>query len=211
MTIDASGNIVRHRNDDVDRCCQHRRIQFPASTLPQALPFQSTPRAPIQFFVTKVNTTAAEDRQHRLLDLFWRSELRHDHAGCGGRRHRCRYQRQRLLHGHHELHLYRVLGMQQHRLSHPECLPALSGSGASGDDRQSSIVLEYDDTTATRTRLWPSSIPTPTQGEQLIWSTYVGGTRDRLGNGSCARYGSGERVCGRNHELHRHWTKYHHC
>ena len=32
--------------------------QFPASTLPQRLPYQTTPRASIQFFVTKVNTTS---------------------------------------------------------------------------------------------------------------------------------------------------------
>ena len=33
--------------------------QFPASALPQGLPFQSFPRAPLQFFVTKVNTAAS--------------------------------------------------------------------------------------------------------------------------------------------------------
>lgn len=33
-------------------------VQFPASAPPQAQPFQSFPRAPIQFFVTKVNTAA---------------------------------------------------------------------------------------------------------------------------------------------------------
>jgi uncharacterized repeat protein (TIGR01451 family) len=33
--------------------------QFPASNLPQAIPFQNLPRAPLQFFVTKVNTAAS--------------------------------------------------------------------------------------------------------------------------------------------------------
>jgi uncharacterized repeat protein (TIGR01451 family) len=32
--------------------------EFPATNLPQALPFQQFPRAPIQFFMTKVNTAA---------------------------------------------------------------------------------------------------------------------------------------------------------
>jgi uncharacterized repeat protein (TIGR01451 family) len=57
MTIDASGNVYvtgTTTSSDVASTTD----QFPASTLPQALPFQISPRAPIQFFVTKVNTNA---------------------------------------------------------------------------------------------------------------------------------------------------------
>jgi len=57
MTIDASGNIyVTGTTTSTD--VASTTDQFPASTLPQALPYQSTPRGPIQFFVTKVNTAA---------------------------------------------------------------------------------------------------------------------------------------------------------
>src|SRR5437588_3353926 len=57
MTLDASGYIyVTGTTTSTD--VASTTDQFPASTLPQALPFQSTPRAPIQFFVTKVNTAA---------------------------------------------------------------------------------------------------------------------------------------------------------
>ncbi len=57
MTIDASGYIyVTGTTTSTD--VASTTDQFPASTLPQALPYQSTPRAPIQFFVTKVNTAA---------------------------------------------------------------------------------------------------------------------------------------------------------
>jgi hypothetical protein len=57
MTIDASGYIYvtgTTMSSDVASTTD----QFPASTLPQGLAFQGAPRAPIQFFVTKVNTTA---------------------------------------------------------------------------------------------------------------------------------------------------------
>jgi uncharacterized repeat protein (TIGR01451 family) len=56
MTIDASGYIYvtgTTTSSDV----ASTQDQFPASTLPQGSAFQGSPRAPIQFFVTKVNTT----------------------------------------------------------------------------------------------------------------------------------------------------------
>jgi len=57
MAIDARGYLYvtgTTSSNDVSAT----NVQFPASTLPQALPYQSTPRAPVQFFVTKVNTNA---------------------------------------------------------------------------------------------------------------------------------------------------------
>ncbi len=58
MTIDASGYIyVTGTTTSSDQASTN--VQFPASTLPQALPYQTVPRAPIQFFVTKVNPISA--------------------------------------------------------------------------------------------------------------------------------------------------------
>ena len=57
MTIDASGYIYvtgTTTSNDVASATD----QFPASTIPQALPYQQTSRSSIQFFVTKVNTAA---------------------------------------------------------------------------------------------------------------------------------------------------------
>jgi len=57
MTIDAHQNIyVTGTTTSVETLTSD---QFPASNLPQALPYQNIPRAPIQFFVTKVNTQAS--------------------------------------------------------------------------------------------------------------------------------------------------------
>ncbi len=59
MTIDASGYLyVTGTTTSSDAASTN--VQFPASTLPQALPYQTTPRAPIQFFVTKVNTSSVK-------------------------------------------------------------------------------------------------------------------------------------------------------
>jgi hypothetical protein len=58
MTIDSSGYIyVTGTTTSSDQASTN--VQFPASTLPQALPYQTVPRAPIQFFVTKLNPNSA--------------------------------------------------------------------------------------------------------------------------------------------------------
>jgi uncharacterized repeat protein (TIGR01451 family) len=57
MAIDASGYMyVTGTTTSTDAGTS--TDQFPASNLPQALPYQISSRAPLQFFVTKVNTNA---------------------------------------------------------------------------------------------------------------------------------------------------------
>jgi uncharacterized repeat protein (TIGR01451 family) len=58
MTID-SGDFVYVTGTTTSSDAGSTTDQFPASTLLQALPYQTAPRAPIQFFVTKVNTGAS--------------------------------------------------------------------------------------------------------------------------------------------------------
>ena len=55
MTIDAA-DFIYVTGTTTSSNTASTDVQFPASTLPNALPYQITPRAPIQFFVTKVNT-----------------------------------------------------------------------------------------------------------------------------------------------------------
>jgi uncharacterized repeat protein (TIGR01451 family) len=54
MTLDASGNVYVTGTTT----STNSTGGFPASNLPESLPYQSISRASIQFFVTKVNTTA---------------------------------------------------------------------------------------------------------------------------------------------------------
>ncbi|HEY3615875.1 MAG TPA: SBBP repeat-containing protein [Candidatus Sulfotelmatobacter sp.] len=57
MTIDGSGNVyVTGTTTSSDAAST--TDQFPASTSPQASPYQNAPRGPIQFFVTKVITAS---------------------------------------------------------------------------------------------------------------------------------------------------------
>jgi uncharacterized repeat protein (TIGR01451 family) len=57
MTIDASGNLYVTGTTTSSDVASFADL-FPASTLPHGLPFQNAPRAAIQFFVTKVDTAA---------------------------------------------------------------------------------------------------------------------------------------------------------
>jgi len=56
MAIDQSGYV--YVTGTTTSTVANNTDQFPASTLPEALPFQISPKGPIQFFVTKVYTNA---------------------------------------------------------------------------------------------------------------------------------------------------------
>jgi uncharacterized repeat protein (TIGR01451 family) len=58
MTIDARGNVYV-TGTTASNDAPTSAVQFPASTLPQGLAYQNVSRAPIQFFVTKLNTQSS--------------------------------------------------------------------------------------------------------------------------------------------------------
>jgi uncharacterized repeat protein (TIGR01451 family) len=59
MTLDAAGNVyVTGTTMSTDTANPSTGIQFPASTIPEGLAFQTISNAGIQFFVTKVSTNA---------------------------------------------------------------------------------------------------------------------------------------------------------
>jgi uncharacterized repeat protein (TIGR01451 family) len=59
MTIDASGNLYVTGSTTSQDVGSSTGVQFPSSSLPYAIPFQSAPLSALQFFVTKVNTANA--------------------------------------------------------------------------------------------------------------------------------------------------------
>ena len=76
MTIDASGNIyVTGTTTSTD--ASSATDQFPASTLPQALPFQSLSAGarPGAVLRDQGQLRMRRETEHCLLDLFWRSAL----------------------------------------------------------------------------------------------------------------------------------------
>ena len=154
MTIDASGNIYVTGTTT----STNTTGEFPASSLPESLPYQSASRASIQFFVTKVNTTAAISRVSLTRRTLVEATFDTTDTGCGRWRHCGRHQWKCLLHRKHELRVHGMLGMQHYGLSDPECVPAVSRSSAPGDGRQSANVLEYDYRRQNRMPLWRSSI-----------------------------------------------------
>ena len=62
-----------------------------------AIPFQSTPLATVQFFVTKVNTGNSGKSSIAYSTYFGGANSRDDPAGCRRRRHRRGYERQYLF------------------------------------------------------------------------------------------------------------------
>ena len=162
MTIDRIGIHLRHRNHHVDRSCEPDD-QFPASKLPQALPFQISPRAPIQFFVTKVNTNAPRTGSIAYSTYFGGRQLCHEllTADCRGRRHCGRHQRQCLFHRHHELPLQRSSGCSS------TDFPILNAYQPCLDQAPPVVITNPPLCTYSRPRhqlrpmrSWPSSIPT---------------------------------------------------
>src|ERR1700722_13009684 len=62
MGIDAKGNVaVSGTTTSTNPQDYAQGVQFPVTSLPQPLPYQQFPRNPLQFFVTEVNTNAPRD------------------------------------------------------------------------------------------------------------------------------------------------------
>ncbi len=183
MTIDASGYVYvtgTTTSSDVASTTD----QFPASTLPQALPFQISPRAPIQFFVTKVNTNAPRTGSIAYStyfgggdfdttapvavgggiavdtngNVYFTGTTNFLYTGCSG----CSSTD------------FPILNAYQPCLDQAPPVtivtpPSCSYTGLPTPDDSDAFVAKLN--------------PNAAQGEQLIWSTYVGGTGSDLGVG----------------------------
>ena len=184
MTIDAAGYIyVTGTTTSTD--ASSGLVQFPASNLPQGIPFQSISRAPgqPQFFVTKVNTSApkqasiaystffggesfntptaiavgggiAVDTSGNVYFTGTTNYLFSGCAGCGGSD-------------------FPILNAYQPCLGVPPATTIINPPSCAT-------------TTATEPDAFVAKLnlnPTAAQGQQLVWSTYLGGAGTDSGMG----------------------------
>ena len=107
-------------------------------------------------------------------------------ADCRGRWHRCRYKWQRLLHWHDELPLQRMPGCSSTDFPILNAYQPCLDQAPPTTDRYSSVVhvlhFEHNPYGLGRLRRQAQSQRQP-QGEQLIWSTYLGGSGTDSGTG----------------------------
>jgi uncharacterized repeat protein (TIGR01451 family) len=181
MTIDAQGNVFvtgTTTSQDVASTTD----QFPASTLPQALPFQAIPRSSIQFFVTKVNTAASRygsvaystyfgggnfDTASPVAvgggiavdttgNVYFSGTTNFTYTGCSG----C---------GSTD---FPILDAYQPCLDSPPATIVVNPPSCSTST-----------TTTTSDAFVAKLSPSANQGQQLLWSTYLGGTQDDSSTG----------------------------
>ncbi len=184
MTIDALGDLfVTGTTTSTDTGSQS--VQFPASSLPETVAYQANPKGPIQFFVTKVNTGST--RQGSIAystyfgggtfstatptavgggiavdssnNVYFSGTTNYTYTGCAG----CSATD------------FPILNAFQPCLDQPPPTvivnPATCANAAPASNPSDAFVAKLN--------LNPNIPP----GQQLAWSTYVGGTGDDSSTG----------------------------
>jgi len=171
MTIDASGFVyVTGTTQSTDAAST--TDQFPASTLPQALPFQISPRAPTQFFVTKVNTNAPRTGSIAYSTYFGggsfpTGDLIADGGGIAVDTNGNIYftgTTNFSYSGQSQTTDFPILNAYQPCINQPPTTVIIGPvtCGVSPNNNPDAFVAKLN--------------PNAAQGQQLVWSTYVGGT-----------------------------------
>lgn len=179
MTIDASGNLyVTGTTESSD--VASTTDQFPASTLPQALPFQIAPRAPIQFFVTKVNTTAPRTGSIAYSTYFGGGSFQTSSpiAVGGGI----------AVDTNGNVYFTGTTNFTYSGTSPTTDFPILDAYQPCLDQAPPTTVVNPQTCTGTTTTTASDGFvaklnPNAAQGQQLIWSTYLGGSGDDSSTG----------------------------
>ncbi|HET9306887.1 MAG TPA: SBBP repeat-containing protein [Candidatus Sulfotelmatobacter sp.] len=179
MTIDASGNLyVTGTTQSSDAAST--TDQFPASTLPQALPYQIAPRAPIQFFVTKVNTNAPRTGSISYSTYFGGGsfETTSPVAAGGGI----------TVDTNGNIYFTGTTNFTYSGSSPTTDFPILNAYQPCLDQAPPTTIVNpptcSSTTSTTASDAFVAKLnPNAAQGQQLIWSTYLGGTGDDLGTG----------------------------
>ena len=179
MTIDASGNLYvtgTTQSSDVASTTD----QFPASTLPQALPYQIAPRAPIQFFVTKVNTNAPRTGSIAYSTYFGGGsfETTSPLAVGGGI----------TVDTNGNIYFTGTTNFTYSGSSPTTDFPILDAYQPCLDQAPPTTIVNpptcSSTTSTTASDAFVAKLnPNAAQGQQLIWSTYLGGTGDDSSTG----------------------------
>lgn len=186
MTIDALGFVyVTGTTTSTD--ASNLAVQFPASSLPQTVAFQASPKGPIQFFVTKVNAAGSATRQGSIAystyfgggtsqtatpvalgggiavdtsnNVFFSGTTNYLYAGCAG----CSTTD------------FPIVNAYQPCLD--QAPPAVLVNPATCTNASNSATAS--DAFVARLNLTPNLPP----GQQLVWSTYAGGAGDDSSTG----------------------------
>ena len=179
MTIDASGNLyVTGTTESSD--VASTTDQFPASTLPQALPYQIAPRAPIQFFVTKVNTNAPRTGSIAYSTYFGGGsfETASPVAVGGGI----------TVDTNGNIYFTGTTNFTYSGPSPTTDFPILNAYQPCLDQAPPTTIVNppicSSTTSTTASDAFVAKLnPNAAQGQQLIWSTYLGGTGDDSSTG----------------------------
>jgi uncharacterized repeat protein (TIGR01451 family) len=181
MTIDASGYVYvtgTTTSTDVSSATD----QFPASNLPQGLPFQSISKAPglAQFFVTKVNTNAPREQSIAYSTYFGGGSFATAAPVVTGGGIAVDINGNVYFTGTTN---YIYSGSDSN-----SDFPILNAYQPCLDQAPPSIIVNppqcMNTTTTSLSDAFVAKLnPNASQGQQLIWSTYVGGTGADLGNG----------------------------
>ena len=184
MTIDALGDLfVTGTTTSTNTGSQS--VQFPASSLPETVAYQANPKGPIQFFVTKVNTGST--RQGSIAystyfgggtfstttptavgggiavdtsnNVYFSGTTNYTYTGCAG----CSATD------------FPILNAFQPCLDQPPPTVIVNPATCT----YTTGAANFSDAFVAKLNLNPNTPP----GQQLVWSTYVGGTGDDSSTG----------------------------
>ncbi|MGB6472522.1 MAG: SBBP repeat-containing protein [Candidatus Sulfotelmatobacter sp.] len=182
MTIDTAGNVYVTGTTTSTALSDEGSLtnQFPASATPEAQPFQATTRgAPIQFFVTKVNTVAAGIGSIAYSTYFGGGAPSNAIATGGGIAVDTTGNiyftgtTNFIYTGQSPVTDFPILNAYQPCLDTPPPLVIVTG------------LPVCNNTTVTAPDAFVAKLnnPTNTQATQLAWSTYFGGANNETGTG----------------------------
>jgi len=187
MTADAAGNLyVTGTTTSSDT--PSTTVQFPASTLPEALPFQSFPRAPIQFFVTQVNTNRPGTASITYSTYFGGGTFEGGTPIAVGGGIAVDPLNQNM-------YFTGTTNFTNTGESSGTDFPILNAYQACLDQPPTAVVVNPPPCGTVTSSTQPDAFvarlnPTAPQGQQLIWSTYLGGSQTDSSTGVALDSGS---------------------